>query len=146
MPTQGRYSRCVAIQLDDVAAILDGLPGVVAAERSERRTWAIGGRVFAWERPFSKADLKRFGDETPPSGDILAMRVENLDAKEALLEMAPPGFFTIPHFDGYAAVLVELRRARVRDVRAAIMDAWRVASAAAPLRPRKRPPRPRKKK
>ena len=48
----------------------------------------------------AKADLKRFGDEAPPAGEILAVRVESLDAKEALLEIGPPGFFTIPHFQG----------------------------------------------
>ena len=42
---------------------------------------------------------------TPPPGEILAVRVESLDAKDALLEIAPPGFFTIPHFQGYAALL-----------------------------------------
>ncbi len=59
------------------------------------------------------------------------MIVENLDARDALLEMAPPGFFTIAHFSGFPAVLIDLKRARVRDVRAAITDAWRLASTPA---------------
>ncbi len=117
--------------LDAAATIASGLAGVVVGTRWGHRTWAVGDRGFAWERPFSKADLKRFGDETPPAGDILAVIVENLDAKEALLEIAPPGFFTIPHFAGYAAVLIELRSARIADVRAAIVDGWRVASSKA---------------
>ncbi|MBA3459571.1 MAG: hypothetical protein H0T46_06395 [Deltaproteobacteria bacterium] len=111
------------MKLDDAAAILDALPGVTVGTKWGNRTWLVGKRFFAWQRPFSKADLKRFGDETPPSGDILAVKVENLDAKDALLEMGPPGFFTIPHFTGYAAVLIELRKARIRDVRAAITAA-----------------------
>ncbi len=119
------------MKLDDAAAIAGGLTGVIVGARWGNRTWMVGDRGFAWQRPFSKADLKRFGDEKPPAGDILAVIVENLDAKDALLEIAPPGFFTIPHFNGYAAVLIELKRARVRDVRAAITDAWRIASAAA---------------
>jgi hypothetical protein len=88
---------------------------------------------------FSKADLKRFGDETPPHGEILAVRVENLDAKDALLVIAPPGLFTIPHFDGYAAVLIALRQARAKDVRAAFLDAFRAIAAEA-SKPRARKP------
>ncbi|MEJ7599060.1 MAG: hypothetical protein WKG01_14220 [Kofleriaceae bacterium] len=125
--------------LEDAAAIASALPGVVVGTKWGNRTWMVGDRGFAWQRPFSKADLKRFGDDTPPAGDILAVRVENLDAKDALLEIAPPGFFTIPHFNGYAAVLVELRRARVRDVRAAIEGAWRTVTPVAKPKPKPKP-------
>jgi len=126
------------VTLDDVALIANGLPDVVVGTKWGNRTWMVGDRGFAWQRPFSKADLKRFGDATPPAGDIVAVIVENLDAKDALLEIAPPGFFTIQHFAGYAAVLIALRAARIRDVRAAIIDAWRVAASSVISKPRKR--------
>ena len=114
---------------DDVDKFARSLAGVTVGESRGNRSWLVNGKFFAWQRPFSKADLKRFGDETPPVGEILAVCVENLDAKDALLEIELPGFFTIPHFDGYAAVLIELRRARVKDVRAAIRDAFRTVAA-----------------
>jgi len=109
---------------DEVAAIALGLPGVTEGERHGSRTWYAGKKGFAWERPFSKADLRRFGDVTPPGGPILAVRVGDLGEKEAVLAAAPPGFFTIPHFDGYAAVLIELDRVPAGALREAVTDAW----------------------
>ena len=68
------------------------------------------------------------------AGELLAVRVADLDAKDALLAIAPPGFFTIPHFNGYAAVLIALRQARTRDVRAAILDAFHAVASALPAK------------
>lgn len=131
----------MAMTFDDVEALVASLPGVTVGTRWGNRTWLVGDTGFAWQRPFSKADLKRFGDEPPPEGPILAVRVESLDAKDALLAMELPGFFTIPHFNGYAAVLIALRRARTKDVRAAIVDAFGVVASARPTaKPRRRAP------
>lgn len=120
------------VSLDDVARMAAELPETVEGERHDQRTWSVGGKAFAWERAFSKADVKRFGDQQPPDGPILAVLVEDLGEKEAVLAAQPGGFFTIPHFDGFAAVLIELPAATPDGVRDALVDGW-LARAPKPL-------------
>ncbi|AEG43855.1 MmcQ/YjbR family DNA-binding protein [Isoptericola variabilis] len=118
---------------DDVARLASALPEVEDGSRYRGHcTWAVRGKVFAWERPFSKADLRRFGDAQPPAGPILALAVEDLDEKEAVLAARPGSFFTIEHFDGYAAVLVRLDAVGDDELAEALEDAW-LAKAPADL-------------
>ena len=56
------------ISLDDAAHLALGLPEVTEGERYGTRTWLVAGKAFAWERPFSKADVRRFGDHVHTSG------------------------------------------------------------------------------
>jgi hypothetical protein len=112
------------MNIDDVAAIALALPNVIEGERYGNRTWFVNKKGFAWERPFTKADIKRFGTETPPEGPLLAVAVGDLNEKEAILAQHTTGVFTIAHFDGYAAVLIQLDVASKRVVREAIIDAW----------------------
>ena len=112
------------VTFDEVARMALELPEVSEGQRHGNRTWSVAGKGFAWERPFSKADIRRFGDATPPAGPILAIRVEDLGEKEAALAAQPKAFFTIPHFDGYAAVLVQLKKATKRPLREALTDGW----------------------
>ena len=113
--------------LEDAAGLAARLPEVTEGEDKHghgHRTWVVGGKAFAWERPFSKADIRRYGSQTPPAGPILAVVVADLAEKEAILAAGTPGFFTIPHFNGYKAYLIQLPVVDLADLEEAITDAW----------------------
>ena len=134
------------MKLDAAIEIAKALPGVTVGTKWDARTWMVNERGFLWERPLRKSDLERLGAERIPHGDIVAIITEDLDAKDALLAMELPGFFTIQHFNGYPGLLIELRLARTGDVRAAITEAHRVAILKGPPKTRKKPAKPKPRK
>jgi hypothetical protein len=110
--------------LDDAKNLITALPEVTEGTRYGQPTWFVLGKAFAWERPFSKADIRRFGDEPVPGGPILAVAVDDLAEKAAALEAGNVGVFTIAHFDDYPAVLIQLDVVDPGVLREAIIDAW----------------------
>jgi len=108
---------------DDVRRLALALPETGERLSRELRQWRVRDKLFVWERPLRRADLEALGDEAP-DGAILGARVEHLGAKEALLADASRLYFTTPHFDGYAAILVRLDAIGAQDLDELIVEAW----------------------
>ena len=56
----------------------------------------------------------------------LVVFVADLGEKEALIAANPTAFFTTPHYDGYAAVLVNLAAVDLDELRELITESWRL--------------------
>jgi hypothetical protein len=112
------------VDFEDVARIVSDLPGVEEGERRGTRTWAVAGKGFAWERPYTKADLKRFGDQPYPAEPLVGVRTAGLNEKEALLASSSDAVFTIEHFTGYAAVLIDLANVEDDELTEVLVDGW----------------------
>src|SRR5260370_39408932 len=96
----GGYRTSVAT-IDDVAELALGLPDVTEGERHGNRTWFVARKAFAWERPFSKADLRRFREQTPPDRPLLAVRAEDPGGQEGVLPAPTAAVFTITPFERF---------------------------------------------
>ncbi len=97
---------------EDVRQIALSLPGAYERESyGGRPSWRTQPRMFAWIR-----------DEP----DALVAWVESLQTKEALIAADPARFFTTPHYDGRAVVLVRLEAAEIDGVTELVTDSWRL--------------------
>jgi hypothetical protein len=108
---------------DDVRRIALDLPETSERPAYGNTAWRVRDKIFVWERPLRPKEASDLG-ERAPSGPILAVRVEDLSVKEALLQDDPEAFFTTPHFDGYAAVLIRLDRISAEELNELIVEAW----------------------
>ena len=110
---------------DEVRRIALDLPETSERVSRDLRQWRVKDKLFVWERPLRKADLKALGADAP-EGPILGAYVEHIVAKEALLADESGVFFTTPHFDGYPMVLVRLDQIGPDDLREVVVEAWLV--------------------
>ncbi len=109
---------------DDVRRIALALPDAEQSVDSRGHLrWSVRGKSFAWERPLRRSDLAALGDSAP-QGEILGVRVADLDAREGVLAETSAAVFTIPHFDGYPAVLVLLDDVGIDELEELVTESW----------------------
>ena len=107
----------------DVRRFALALPGTSEETSRDHAAWTVDKKFFVWERPLRKADLAALGDGAP-DGPILGVRTADVEMKEVLLRSDPDVFFTTPHFDGYPAVLVQLKKIGAKKLKDIVVEAW----------------------
>ncbi|MBY8850957.1 MmcQ/YjbR family DNA-binding protein [Saccharothrix longispora] len=109
---------------DDVRRLALALPET--AERPSYEglpAWRVNDKAFAWDRPLRGKDRDVLGDAAP-SGPVLGVSVADEGVKQALVADDPAVYFTTPHFDGYAAVLVRLDDIAADELGELLTEAW----------------------
>jgi hypothetical protein len=111
---------------DDVRRVASALPEVteIAAHgHTGSLAWKVKEKAFLWERPLRRRDVEELGADAP-EGPVLAARVPDEGAKQALIASDPDVYFTVAHFDGFPAVLVRLDRLEAADLDELATEAW----------------------
>lgn len=114
--------------LDDVRRIALELPEVF--ERGDgfagSPVWRTKKGNVVWVRGPRKTDLAQLEalGRSWPVGAVVGIFVGGDDVKQDLLAMHPDALFTIPHFDGYPAVLAKLGVLGEDLLKHLIIDAW----------------------
>jgi hypothetical protein len=108
---------------EDARRVALALPAVT--EGPDTLRFAVEGRQFAW-RWAERVDPKK---ARVPSDSVIAVRIATELDKEPLIEMRPEVFFTEPHYDGYAAILVRLAAIDEALLAIVLRDAWRARAS-----------------
>ncbi|MFC1430574.1 MmcQ/YjbR family DNA-binding protein [Streptacidiphilus sp. N1-3] len=111
---------------DDVRRLALALPETSERLSRENVHWWVKDKSFVWERPLRRTDIEALTalGATAPDGPVLGARVADTGVRQALIASNPDVFFTIPHFDGYPAVLVRLDRIDPTELGELIVEAW----------------------
>lgn len=106
---------------DDVRRIALALADVT----QEGLSYRVDGRLIAWPW-LERLDPKKARVASP---DVLVVRVASELDKHALIDLDPAVFFTEPHYDGYAAVLIRLAAIDEPMLSKLVADSWTLAKA-----------------
>ncbi len=109
--------------VDDLALALPQTTKEVSDDG--RPTYLVHGKMFCFHRS-PRADAVD-ADTGERLDDVFVFRVADLDVKELLLSDARGHFFTTPHWNGYAAVLLripDLADIDLDELRDLIVEAW----------------------
>jgi hypothetical protein len=96
-----------------------------AVSEDGRPTYLVHGKHFCFHRVRRRDAVDEATGER--LDDVLVFRVDGLEVKELLLADARGLFFTTPHWNGYAAVLLRIRdleRVDREELRELVVDAW----------------------
>ena len=111
----------------DVHEVALGMPHVTVwqKEGSKRPVYQVGGKSFVF---FRTARPDAFDPETGERyDDVIVIWVESEEEKLALVSDESNPFFTTPHFNGHASVLVrasEIGGLTKQELTEVIQDAW----------------------
>jgi hypothetical protein len=109
--------------LDELALALPQTTKEVSEDG--RPTYLVNGKFFCFHRRRRRDAVDRETGEQ--LDDVLVFRVSDLDVKELVLADDRGVFFTTPHFNGYAAVLLripDLARIDSDELHDTIVEAW----------------------
>jgi hypothetical protein len=110
----------------DVRRIALAFPETTESEKRGAASWVVRKKAFAWERPLRKTDIAQLGalGEPVPGGEIMAVKIDHVESRAAMIAEAPHVLFTVPHFANYPAVLVRLDAASIEELEELLEDAW----------------------
>lgn len=114
--------------VEDVRRIALSLPGVQerVGGHTSAPAWRATRGAIAWVRGPRDRDLEQLAalGRSWPAGEVIGLRVGSAEEAAALVAAEPEVFFTIPHFDGYPAVLVRLDEIDPDYLSEVLVDAW----------------------